>query len=99
MTEMNTVSSKGLTHDETSLIIGKDRSNIALQAAAEIEVLTDLMRVATNDPDTVHLSMRGLSLRVRDLSQVIMSALSDESDTTEAIAYRLLREGAEPEEV
>lgn len=60
----NSIAPKDLIDDGKNLTIGKDRSEVAIEAAVEIEQLCNLMRLATKDYDVVESSIRGLSMRV-----------------------------------
>jgi hypothetical protein len=89
MAEKNTSATKDLIDDGKNLTIGKNRSEIAITAAAEIEELCSVMRTATKEYDAVDLTIRGLSMRVQDLSTIIMGALCDDAEETQELAYRL----------
>lgn len=95
MAEKNTSAPKDLIDDGTNLTIGKNRSEIAITAAAEIEELCNLMRVASKDCDDVDVAIRGLSMRVQNLSTIIMGALCDDAEETQELAYRLTGERGE----
>ena len=96
MADTNTSAPKDLIDDGKNVTLSKDRSEIALTAAAEIEELCNLMRMATKDHDGVDLAIRGLSLRAESLSTIIMGALCDAAETTQELAYRLTGEHVEP---
>ena len=95
MAEKNTSASQDLIDDGTNVTISKQRNEVAITAAAEIEELCNLMRTATKDYDVVDHTIRGLSLRVQDLSSIIMGALCDGVETTQELAYRLTGERVE----
>ncbi|WP_305072813.1 hypothetical protein [Propionivibrio sp.] len=95
MTEMDTNATKDLIDDGTNVTIGKNRSQIAIDAAAEIEELCSVMRAITKKYDGVDFPIRGLSLRVQDLSAIIMGALCDDREDTRELAYRLTGERLE----
>lgn len=93
--DTNTSAHKDLIDDGKSITIGRDRSRVAIDAAAEIEELCSLMRTASKDYDGVDLAIRGLSLRVQDLTSIIVGALSDAVETTPELSYRLTGERGE----
>jgi len=74
-----------------------ERRRIALDASFEIEGLSNLLVNAAQDAAGEDLWMRGVSIRLRSLSQVIMSALGDELDTVEAMRPRVTGLRAEAE--
>lgn len=96
MAEKITSAPNDLIDDGTNVTISKDRSMVAIDAAAELEELCNLMRMATKDCDGVDLAIRGLSLRAKGLSSIIMSALCDAAETTQELTYRLTGEHTEP---
>ena len=98
MAEKNTSTSEDLIDDGNAVTISKQRNELAITAAAEIEELCNLMRLATKDYDVVEYAIRGLSLRVQDLSTIIMGALCDPDEKTKDLAFRLRRENVEPVE-
>lgn len=91
----NSIAPKDLIDDGKNLTIGKNRSEIAISAAAEIEELCSMLREATKEYDAVDLTVRGLSMRVQDLSTIIMGALCDDAEETQALFYRLSGERME----
>lgn len=95
MAEKNTSASKDLIDDGTNVTLSKQRNEVAITAAAEIEELCNLMRMATKDYDVVEHAIRGLSLRAKDLSHIIMGALCDDAEKTQELAYRLTGERVE----
>ncbi len=95
MAEKNTNAPQDLIDDGKKVTIGKDRSEIAITAAVEIEELCKLMRTTTHDYDVVDSVIRGLSMRVQDLSAIIMGALCDDAEETQELAYRLTGERGE----
>ena len=95
MAEKNTSATKDLIDDGKKVTISKNRSEIAITAAVEIGELCKLMRTTTHDYDVVDSVIRGLSMRVQDLSAIIMGALCDDAEETQELAYRLTGERGE----
>ena len=83
MQEINT----GLEEQENRITLSKNRQLVALEAAHEIQALCQTLRGAvTPNENQEHLVVRGLTARVNDLACALMSALSDEVETTAEIA-------------
>lgn len=61
------------------------RRKVALEAVCEIEALSDTLRDAvTPNEHMEHLVVRGLAMRIKQLSGAVMSALDDDAvDTTQ----------------
>ena len=95
MAENNGTAPQDLIDDGKKVTISKSRSEIAITAAAEIEELCNLMRVASKDCDDVDVAIRGLSMRVQNLSTIIMGALCDDAEDTQELSYRLTGERME----
>ena len=57
------------------------------------------MRTTTHDYDVVDSVIRGLSMRVQDLSAIIMGALCDDAEETHELSYRLTGERMEGAQV
>ena len=70
--------------------VDTERNQIALEAAYEIEVMSDLIRRESAElPDGMKYLFRGLAIRLKELSGVVMSAIGDEAESTAEIACRL----------
>ena len=99
MAENNGTAPQDLIDDGKKVTISKNRSEIAITAAVEIEELCKLMRTTTHDYDVVDSVIRGLSMRVQDLSAIIMGALCDDAEETHELSYRLTGERMEGAQV
>lgn len=76
-----------LHEGEDGITMSKNRQLVALEAVWEIESLCTLLRGAVTPNDNMeHLAVRGLSVRIKNLACVVMSALSDESHPTSDLA-------------
>ena len=95
MADKNTSASQELIDNGATITINKDRSELAIIAAAEIEALCGVLRAATKDCCGIDYTVRGLSARIEDLSIIVMGALGDENDTTKDLTRRLMRERGE----
>lgn len=74
--------------DKTTL--SDTRLMVALEATWEIEKLCRVLRTLVEPSETGDsYAVRGLSLRVQDLSGIIMSALHDEAAPTDDLAVQL----------
>lgn len=67
-----------------------ERGRLALMASWEIESAADALVDHCAGIEAEHLVVRSLSLRVRELSHVIMSALGDKMESLESIEATLL---------
>ncbi|MFZ1244322.1 MAG: hypothetical protein WAR41_04580 [Azonexus sp.] len=90
----------GLKETETECVLSIERQLLVLDAAYEVEKLSDVLRasIAPNDAHD-HLIVRALSMRIKELSSVIMSGMSDELETVGDLSERLTHERREHEEV
>lgn len=78
----------GFKHDYPTL--GAERIDVALQAAYEIEAIGSLIRTTSEaDLEDMKYAYRGLSLRLGQLANLIVSTLSDPAETTAGLACRL----------
>ena len=68
------------------------RVQLALEAAWELENIADIVIGMCPALQPEQMAIRGLSIRVGDLSRVIMSALGDELDPVEEIRARFTGE-------
>ena len=75
--------------DHDVLPVGCGRRMLALEAAWEIESAAIAMADRSPDLDAGDLVFRSLSLRVRDLSRIIMSALDDEVESVTTLKRKL----------
>lgn len=83
------MSTPDLVETGDTLVIGKARGDLAIEAACEIEELCNVLRAAVvADGGYGMLALRGMTVRVRDLARVVISALSDGNDDTADIAQR-----------
>lgn len=71
------------------ITINSQRQWIGLNAACEIEKLCSVLRtVCTVRDDMEYLAIRGLSMRIEELSRIAISILDDD-DSTSALSHRL----------
>lgn len=101
MAEQNISSNRAddLSEMDGKWTIGGPRHAIAVEAACEIEqtcfvLLSEIQRLGISEC----LAQRGMVARIKDLSCIVMGALSDECETTADIAERLRFEFAKESE-
>ena len=77
------MSTNDLVEQGNQVTMSTYRRTVALEAVWEIEALSNTLRdaVAPND-DMEHLIVRGLAMRIKELSGAVMSALSDNAVET-----------------
>lgn len=80
---------------KTARALDKDRQNLALFSAWEIEALAEIIHDQLAD-DEAGLPLRSMLRRIKRLAGVQMSAISDDRDPTESIRARF-DEVAEPD--
>jgi len=81
-----------LKETDEGIVIGKQRCRIALTASHEIEILSIALRdCIRRGDDGCDLLARGMTTRIEDLSHSIMSALNDESTSTEPLSFDVHR--------
>lgn len=71
--------------ENKSVTLGQDRHTVCLQAAWELEAMAFLLPTLVPNIDEgsgAHYAVRGIASRVLALSNVLMSALYDEVETT-----------------
>ncbi len=95
MAENNVTASKDLVREGNTTSLSNLRCGVAIDAAAEIEELCKVLRDASKDYDSIDRIVRGISARMEDLSHIVMSALGDELEKTDELAYRLRLEREE----
>lgn len=89
MAKNNSTPPRDLVDHGDTVSLSKPRQLVALEAAWEIEQLCILVRTTLdNGGDIGDFASRGISVRIEQLSQIIMQALHDEVDTSE-LAYSL----------
>ena len=90
MADINTNPSNELVFNEQSAIIGLKRLGIANEAAGEIEQLSALILAELERMNLVeNLALRGIARRIKNLSCIAMSSLSDEQESTPDLSLRL----------
>ena len=90
MADNNTNPTNDLVFNEQSVVIGHKRLGIANEAAGEIEQLSDVILAELERINGVeNLALRGISGRIKNLSCIIMSSLSDEQELTPDLSLRL----------
>ena len=67
-------------HGDGSATLSSDRHMVLLQAAFELEALAGILPGLVPDHEPSHLTVRGIAGRIRSLSGVLMSGLSDDSE-------------------
>lgn len=67
-----------IEHADHSATLSAGRHMVCLQAAWELEALTLLLPGLVPDDEPSHLTVRGIAGRIRSLSRVLISGLSDE---------------------
>ena len=77
-----------ITKTDGMLTITDNRASVALEAAAEIDQLSLMASQMRIDQD-IDLALRGLVMRIKVLSSIIMGALDDENEDTDKLAKRL----------
>ena len=90
----------GLRETETECVLSIERQLLVLEAAYEVKKLSNVLRasIGPNDAND-HLIVRGLSIRIKELSSVIMSGISDQVETVSSLTERLTHERREQKEV
>lgn len=91
MAESNTTVSMDLVSENGTTRISEYRCVIAIESATEIEDLCKTLRSVTKTNNEV-FAIRGITARMQELSRIIMSALCDDSEPTENLAFSLRRE-------
>ncbi len=77
---------------EENVVMSKLRWKVALSASYEIEALaTTLRECIIKGADGCDLLARGMTARLEDLSQSIMSALNDKDTETETLHFNVHR--------
>ena len=74
-------------HESTNEVsMSKRRQHVALDASWEIAAISDALRkVVTPKDDQEYLVVRGFSMRLQQLSEVIMAAIGDEAQPTQEL--------------
>lgn len=67
-------------HKDGGATLGSERHMVCLQAAFELEALAGILPGLVPDHEPSHLTVRGIAGRIRSLSRVLMSGLSDDSE-------------------
>lgn len=99
MAEIDTTAT-GLSETASGVAISKDRQRIILESAYEIEKLSDLLRVtAAKDEEQLFYAIRGITIRLKQLSGIVMSAIGDDSESDAELGYNLRRDGMHPDAV
>lgn len=84
------MSAPDLIETDSTVILGKARQLLVLEAVWEIADLCNALRDAVPPvAETGGLVVRGLSIRMYDLAAAVMCALGDAADDTAAIAERV----------
>jgi len=65
-------------HQDGSATLSSDRHMVCLQAVWELEALAGILPGLVPDHEISHLTVRGIAGRIRSLSRVVISGLSDE---------------------
>lgn len=93
-TKAEPVAEKSLVDDGLNVTLCKKRRLVALEAAWETEQLCEVLRTTlVNGVDSSDLAARGITIRIEQLSQIVMQALNDEVETGElAYSLRMKRE-------
>lgn len=65
-----------------------ERTKLALEASWEVEALADTL-VREMGSEISNLALRGMVMRIKELSGIIMSAIDDEVATTEYLGRAL----------
>ncbi len=81
-----------LIEGEAETTISNTRRLIALEAAWEIESLCIALRDAASQSESPALVVRGITIRMQELSGAIMGAISDTGTSTATLSRKVLRE-------
>lgn len=90
MADDDTNPTNDLVFNEHTVIIGRERLEIANGAACEIEQLSGVIFAELERINGAeNLALRGINGRIKNLSCIIMSSLSDEIELTPDLSNRL----------
>lgn len=68
-------------HPDGSATLSDERKMVCLEAVWELEALAGILPGLIPDHEPFHLTVRGIAGRIRSLSEVVISGLSDELTT------------------
>lgn len=77
------------TETVDELLGSEERIRVALEASWKMESIADALIEASQGLDASDLAIRGLSIRVKGLANVAMSALGDDAEPIAEIRKRL----------
>lgn len=81
-------SARDLVQGESDTTIANRRLNVALTALHEINTLSKVLRAHAED-ELSYLIARGITMRLQELSDVAVSVLQDNVETTDELHYRI----------
>ncbi|MDP1637600.1 MAG: hypothetical protein Q8L62_05905 [Candidatus Nitrotoga sp.] len=80
-----------ITSKEESVTMSRDRLMICLGAAWELDALAMLLpKLVSGNEEQEHLLVRGVAGRIKSLSEVLMSVLDDDMETTDNLKRKLM---------
>jgi hypothetical protein len=80
-----------MDNSKLEVAYGPERMGLVLEASYQLEGLSEVMNelLGRSHLDGTQHALLSMTARIRQLSSVIMSAVSDDSESTEEIAQRL----------
>lgn len=78
-----------IEHPDGSVTLSSERQMVCLSAAWELEALANVLPGMVPDHEPSHLIVRGLSDRIKRLSDVLISGLHDDALTVETLERRV----------
>lgn len=81
-----------LTISDDTVTMSAARCRIAIEASYELEQMAEIVKSQGGEGN--YYVVRGLALRLKELSSIIMSALDDRVEPTEEIFLRLTGDAA-----
>lgn len=83
----------GFKESETECVMSLARQAVVLEAASESEMLCKSLRSAIGPTDSgLHYLVRGLSIRLEELSLIIQRAAGDQNETVSDLESELRKE-------
>ena len=97
MATSNNNASNDLVFDGEHVKLSKARHGVALESTWEIAKLICVLRDSVPLTDDEHFyTVRGLSVRIEELTNIIMGAIDGEAEKIEELAYRLRLKRTQP---
>lgn len=88
-------SATGFKESETECVLSSARQFVVLEAASEAEMLCKSLRAAIGPTDSgLHYLVRGLTIRLEELSLIIQRAAGDPSEKIAVLSADLRKEVA-----